>query len=88
MFIPEVAKQHHVFAGTIAFGVLVSARASFGLDKNHSLPKPALVPPCISLWRNATAADPSLNFLLITCPLQREVNFVSHDQCQQPLLRS
>ena len=29
VFVPEVAKQHDVFAGTIAFGVLVSARASF-----------------------------------------------------------
>ena len=28
VFIPEVAKQHDVFAGVIAFGVLVSARAS------------------------------------------------------------
>ena len=31
VFVPEVAKQHdiHVFAGTIAYRVLVSARASF-----------------------------------------------------------
>ena len=29
VFVPEVAKQHDVFAGAIAFGVLVSARASF-----------------------------------------------------------
>ena len=29
VFVPEVAKQHHVFAGAISFGVLVSARASF-----------------------------------------------------------
>ena len=27
VFVPEVAKQHDVFAGVIAFGVLVSARA-------------------------------------------------------------
>ena len=26
VFVPEVAKQHNVFAGAIAFGVLVSAR--------------------------------------------------------------
>ena len=29
MFVPEVAKQHDVFAREIPFGVLVSARASF-----------------------------------------------------------
>ena len=29
VFVPEVAKRHDVFAGAIAFGVLVSARASF-----------------------------------------------------------
>ena len=29
VFVPEVAKQHDVFACAIAFGVLVSARASF-----------------------------------------------------------
>ena len=29
VFVPEVAKQHDVFSGAIAFGVLVSARASF-----------------------------------------------------------
>ena len=29
VFVPEVAKQHDVFAGAIAVGVLVSARASF-----------------------------------------------------------
>ena len=33
VFVPEVAMQHDVFAGAIAFGVLVSARASFWLDK-------------------------------------------------------
>ena len=33
VFFPEVAKQHDVFAGAIAFGVLVSPRASFWLDK-------------------------------------------------------
>ena len=52
--IPEVAKQHDVFAGAKAFGVLVSARASFWLDKKirnlfecfqEDFPKPALVPP-------------------------------------------
>ena len=51
---PEVAKQHDVFAGAIAFGVLVSARASFWLDKkirklfecfHEDLPKPTHVPP-------------------------------------------
>ena len=34
-FVPEVAKQHDVFAGAIAFGVLVSARASFWLDNEN-----------------------------------------------------
>ena len=29
VFVPEVAKQHDVFSGAIAFGVLVSAHASF-----------------------------------------------------------
>ena len=29
VFVPEVAKQHDVFAGVIAFVVLVSARANF-----------------------------------------------------------
>ncbi len=29
VFVPEVAKQHVIFARAIAFGVLVSARASF-----------------------------------------------------------
>ena len=29
VFVPKVAMQHDVFADTIAFGVLVSARASF-----------------------------------------------------------
>ena len=29
VFVPKVAKQHDVFAGVIAFGVLVSARARF-----------------------------------------------------------
>ena len=29
VFVPEVAKQHDVLSGAIAFGVLVSARASF-----------------------------------------------------------
>ena len=33
VFVPEVAKQHYVFAGAIVFGVFVSARASFWLDK-------------------------------------------------------
>ena len=51
-FVPEVAKQHDVFAGAIAFGVLVSARASFWLDKkvrklfecfHKDLPKPTAV---------------------------------------------
>ena len=32
VFVAEVSKQHDVFAGAIAFGVLVSARASFWLD--------------------------------------------------------
>ena len=29
VFVPEVATEHDVFAGAIAFRVLVSARASF-----------------------------------------------------------
>ena len=33
VFFPEVAKQHDIFAGVIAFGVLMSAFASFWLDK-------------------------------------------------------
>ena len=32
VFVHEVAKQHDVFVGAIAYGVLVSARASFWLD--------------------------------------------------------
>ena len=32
-FRPEAAKQHDIFAGVIAFRVLVSGRASFWLDK-------------------------------------------------------
>ena len=61
VFVPEVAKQHDVFAGAIAFGVFVSARASFWLDKkiseilrllpvnflHENLPKPAFVPPIL-----------------------------------------
>ena len=30
VFVPEVAKQHDIFAGMIVFGVLVSARACYG----------------------------------------------------------
>ena len=41
IFVPYVAKQHDVsllrFAGAIAFGVLVSARASLCLDKMNLL---------------------------------------------------
>ena len=33
VFLPEVAKQHDIFAGAIAFGVLVNARVSIWLDK-------------------------------------------------------
>ena len=33
MFVPEVAKQHDVFARPIAFGALVSARTTFWLDE-------------------------------------------------------
>ena len=63
VFVPEVAKQHDVFAGAIAFGVLVSARASFWLNKkirkllesfHEDLPKPALVPRLykkLFVWR-------------------------------------
>ena len=52
VFVPEVAKQRHEFVGAIAFGVFVSTRASFWLDKiirklvkffNEDLPKPKLV---------------------------------------------
>ena len=52
VFLPEVAKQHDVFADAIAFRVLVSACASFRLDNNirklfecfnEDLPKLALV---------------------------------------------
>ena len=59
VFVREVAKQHDVFAGAITSGVLVSARASFWLDKkirklfkyfNEDLPKPALVPT--TGWRS------------------------------------
>ena len=59
VFVPEVAKQHDVLAGAIAFGVLVSARASFLLDKkirklfesfHEDLPKRHLFPDSV-FWR-------------------------------------
>ena len=62
VFVHEVAKQHDSFAGAIAFGVLVSARASFWLDKmirklfeyfNEDLPKPEFVPQTVLVpWVN------------------------------------
>ncbi len=54
VFVPEVVKQHDVFICTMAFGVVVSARASFWLDEitwkfiecfNKDLLKLALIPP-------------------------------------------
>ena len=54
VFVPEVTKQHDVFAGAIALVVHVSVRANFWLDKkipklfecfHEDLPKPTLVPP-------------------------------------------
>ena len=55
VFVPEieVAKQHDVFVHAIASGILVRARAGFGLDEiirklfecfNEDLPKLVLVP--------------------------------------------
>ena len=61
VFVPEVPKQHDVFAGAIAFGVLVSARNSFWLDKKirklfeyfyEDFQKPALVPPTAGFIQN------------------------------------
>ena len=58
VFVSEVARQHDVFVSAIAFGVLVSARASFGLDElnrtlcecfNEDLPKLALIGN--NVWR-------------------------------------
>ncbi len=56
VFVPEFAKQHDVFARAIAFGVLVSPRASFWLDEiirkffqclYKDLPTLALTPPTV-----------------------------------------
>ena len=56
VFVPEVAKQHDVFAGATAFGVLESACASFWLDKkiwklseclHEDLLKPVVVPATV-----------------------------------------
>lgn len=56
MLIPEIAKQHEVFACTITFGVLMSSHVSFWLYVlykvgqnlfeyfNETLPKLALIP--------------------------------------------
>ena len=56
-FVLEVAKQHDIFSGTIAFGELVSARASFRLHKkiqklsveclHDDLPKAEFVRPTV-----------------------------------------
>ena len=54
VFFPNVAMQHALFASAIAFGVLLSARASFWLDNNdrklfecfnEDLPKSDLILP-------------------------------------------
>ena len=64
VFVPEVARQHDEFVRTIAFGVLVSARASLWLDEiiqelvewfNEDLRKQELVSPTALFFKGATS---------------------------------
>ena len=73
---PEVAKQHDVFAGAIAVGILVRARASFWWDKNirklfecfhEDWPKPALNNHDGDVWKTSLKKriNVSINYFAI-----------------------